>query len=61
LHSQGPPLMISSMINISSLAFDTPLTYASSVISIIILVFLVIAVVLETYVIHQHRGSYQVS
>ena len=53
--------MISSMINISSLSFDTPLTYASSVISIIILVFLAIALVFETYVIHQHRGSYQVS
>ena len=44
--------MIASMINISSLTFDTPLTYASSVISIIILVFLALAIALETYVIH---------
>ena len=59
LHSQGPPLMIASMINISNLTYDTPLFYASSVLSIIILVFLGIAIVLEVYVIHQHKGGYE--
>ena len=58
LHSQGPPLMIASMINISNLTFDSPLSYASSVLSIIILVSVAIAIVLEIYVIYQHKDRY---
>jgi hypothetical protein len=58
MHSQGPPLMIASMINISNLNFDSPLSYASSVLSIIILVFIAIAIILEIYVIYQHKGRY---
>jgi hypothetical protein len=54
--------MIASMINISSpLNYDTPLTYESYVLSIIIIVFLAIAIALETYVIYKHRGRYHLS
>ena len=59
MHSQGPPLMIASMINISNLTFDSAFSYASSVLSIIILVLIAIAIVLEIYVIHQNKGGYQ--
>ena len=53
--------MIASMINISSLTYNTPFTYASSVLSIIILVFLAVAIALETYVIYVHQGRYHLS
>jgi magnesium-transporting ATPase (P-type) len=59
LHSQGPPLMIASMINISSLNYDTQLFTASSFLSIIILVFLALAIALETYVIYKYHGRYE--
>ena len=60
-HSQGPPLMIACMINISTVNYETQLTTASSVLSIIIVVFLALAIAFETYVIHKHRGSYHIS
>jgi hypothetical protein len=50
--------MIASMINISSLNYDTPLNYESSVLSIIILMFLAIAIALETYVIYKNQDRY---
>ena len=54
--------MIASMINISSpLNYDTPLTYESYVLSIIIIVFLAIAIALETYVIYKYSGRYNLS
>jgi hypothetical protein len=37
-HSQAPPLMIAAIINISDLNYDIPIKYASSVISIVIIV-----------------------
>jgi hypothetical protein len=51
--------MIASIINISDLNFDTPLKYASSVISIIVLVVLAIAIGIEINVIHAQKGRYQ--
>jgi hypothetical protein len=39
--------MIASMIYFNNLTYDTPLSYASSVLSIMILVCIVIAIVLE--------------
>jgi hypothetical protein len=53
--------MIASMINISSLNFNTPLNYASSVLSIIILIIIALAIALETYVISKNQGSYELS
>jgi hypothetical protein len=58
LHSQAPPLMIASIINISDLNYETPFKYASSVLSIVILVFLAIATGFEIYVIRAHKGRY---
>ena len=59
LHSQAPPIMIASLINISELNFDTPFKYASSVLSIVVLVVLGIAVSFEIYLIRAHNGRYQ--
>jgi hypothetical protein len=53
--------MIACMINISTINYETQLTTASSVLSIIIVVFLALAIALETYVIREHRGSYHIS
>ena len=47
------------MINISQLDYDTPIKYASSVISIVMIVLLVIALRLEIKVIHKHHGDYE--
>jgi hypothetical protein len=58
LHSQASPLMIASIINISDLNYETPFKYASSVLSIVILVFLVVATGFEIYVIRTHKGRY---
>jgi hypothetical protein len=58
LHSQAPPLMIASIINISDLNYNDPIKYASSVLSIVIPVILAIAVGLEIYVIRINKGSY---
>ena len=46
------------MINISDLNYDTPFKYASSVLSIAILVILTIAIGFEIYVIHAYKGKY---
>ena len=51
--------MTACMINISSLNFDSPLNSASSVLSIVILVLLVLAIATETYLIYKHRGQYE--
>ena len=59
LHSQAPPLMIASIINISDLNFDTPFKFASSVLSIVALVVLAIAAGVEILVIRAHKGNYQ--
>jgi sugar phosphate permease len=53
--------MIASMINISSLNYDTTLNYESSVLSVIILVFLAISIALEIYVIYKHQDRYELS
>jgi hypothetical protein len=58
LHSQAPPLMIASIINISDLIYDTPFKYASSVLSIVILVILAIATGFEINVIRSYKGKY---
>jgi hypothetical protein len=50
--------MIASMINIGHLKYDTPLKYASSVLSIAILVILAISKGFEIYVIHKHKEKY---
>ena len=50
--------MIASMINISDLIYDTPLKYASSVLSILILVILASATGFEIYVIRSFKGKY---
>jgi hypothetical protein len=50
--------MIASIINISEINFESPLKYASSVLSIVILVVLSIATVIEIYVIRAHLGRY---
>ena len=59
LHSQAPPLMIASIININELNFDTSFKFASSVLSIVVLVVLAIAIGLEIYVIRAHKGRYK--
>ena len=59
LHSQAPPLMIASMINITDLNFETPFRFASSILSILSLVVLALATCIEIYVIHAHKGVYQ--
>jgi hypothetical protein len=53
--------MIASMINLTSLNYDTTLNYESSVLSIIILVFLAISIALEIYVIYKHHDRYELS
>jgi ABC-type polysaccharide/polyol phosphate transport system ATPase subunit len=58
LHSQAPPLMIASIINISDLNFNTPAKYASSILSIVLLFALALAIGFEIYVIHSHKGRY---
>ena len=50
--------MIASMINISELNYDMPIKYDSSVLSIMLLVMLSIAIVLEIYVISEYDGRY---
>ena len=57
-HSQAPPLLIASIINMTDLNFDSPFKYASSVLSILALLFLAIATGIEIYVIHAHQGRY---
>jgi len=59
LHSQAPPLMIASIINISDLNLDSPFKFASSVLSIVALVMLAIATGIEIYVVRTHKGNYQ--
>ena len=59
LHSQAPPLMIASLININELNFDTPFKYASSVLSIVVLVVLGLVISFEIYLIRAHNGRYQ--
>jgi hypothetical protein len=59
LHSQAPPLMIASFINISDINLDTPFKFASSVLSIVALVMLAIATSIEIYVIRTHKGNYE--
>jgi membrane protein YdbS with pleckstrin-like domain len=51
--------MIASMINLNNLNYDTSLSHTSSVLSIIIIVFIAIAIVLEIHVIRKHKGRYQ--
>jgi hypothetical protein len=58
LNSQGPPLMIASMINISELNYEVAIKYDSSVLSIVLLVMLSIAIALEIYVISENNGRY---
>jgi hypothetical protein len=53
--------MIACIINLSSLTYHNPLFYASSVLSIILLVFLALALALETYVIYKHRDRYHLA
>jgi hypothetical protein len=53
--------MIASIINISNLNFDSPFKYASSVLSIVVLVLLAFATGFEIYVIHTHKGGYQLN
>ena len=50
--------MIASIINISDLNFDEPIKYASSFLSIVILVIIAIAISLEIYVICINKESY---
>jgi hypothetical protein len=50
--------MIASIINISDVNFDSPFKYASSVLSIVILVMLSLAIGFEMNVIHKHKGRY---
>jgi hypothetical protein len=58
LHSQAPPLMIASIINISDINFDTPFKFASSILSIVALVMLAMATGIEIYVIRAHKENY---
>jgi hypothetical protein len=51
--------MIASIINISDLNFDSPIKYASSILSIVALVLLAITTGIEIYVIRSHEGRYQ--
>jgi hypothetical protein len=59
LHSQAPPLMIASIINISNIILDTPFKFASFVLSIVVLVMLFISTGIEIYVVRTHKGNYQ--
>ena len=59
LHSQGPPLMIASIINLSDLKFSgARINSASSALAIVLLALLALAFASEVYVIHVHRGAY---
>ena len=58
LHSQVSPQMIASIINISDLNFDTPFKYASSVLSIVVLVTHAIAIGIELYIIRANQEKY---
>jgi hypothetical protein len=49
--------MIASIINISDLNFETPFKYASSVLSIVVLVILAIAIGIEIYLIRANQGG----
>jgi hypothetical protein len=51
--------MIASIINISDLNFTTTFNYASSVLSIVVLVVLAITTGIEIYVIRANKGRYQ--
>ena len=51
--------MIASIINITDLNFDTIFKYASSVLSIMILIICALATGFEIYVINKHYGRYQ--
>jgi hypothetical protein len=57
-HSQAPPLMIASIINISNLNFDTPFKHFSTVLSIVALLLLGIITGIEIYVIRANKGKY---
>jgi hypothetical protein len=46
-HSQAPPLLIGAIINISDLNYELPIRYASSVISVVMLVSIAILTGLE--------------
>jgi hypothetical protein len=59
LHSQAPPLIIAIIINISDLTYDLPIKYASSVISLVLLVTISIAIGIEIYVIRTKIGRYE--
>ena len=50
--------MIASMINISDLNYDGPFKYASSVLSIMMIVILAIAIGFEINVIRTYKGGY---
>ena len=58
LHSQAPPLMIASFINISDLNYDSPFKYASSILSIVVLVLLAVAFAIEINLIRANQGRY---
>ena len=58
MHSQAPPLIIASIINITDLKYDEPIKFASSVLSIVILVIIAIAIGLEIYVICINKERY---
>jgi hypothetical protein len=51
--------MIASIINITDLNFDSPFKYASSILSIMILIICALATGFEIYVIKKHKGRYQ--
>ena len=51
--------MIASIINISDLNYETPIKYASSILSMVILVIIALATSIEIYVIRTHKGRYQ--
>jgi len=55
IHSQVPPLMIASIINISDLNLETRFQYASSLLS----VWAMGAVAILVYAIRAHKGNYQ--
>ena len=59
LHSQAPPLIIASIINISNLNFETPFKLSSSILSIVAVGVLAMATSIEIYLIHAHKGRYQ--
>jgi hypothetical protein len=50
--------MIAIMINLTDVNYDTPITYDSSVLSIMLFLMVSIAILLEIYVISEHNGRY---